>query len=210
MKNRVTKNLAFAALLALLALPLVSSMGWAGIVTTSSDLPPDGVYISPAMYHEYLAAGIKLTDPSHDPILEREGGTVIREQGGSAHPGTDPDDEIETFGSTFTATVWQFGTDGYTELGELVLTGDVMVLSHGKWGQTEGTFDTEIIAMNLSGPSPFGFVTVQIDPDLNGGRASTGQTTIVDNADGTFEIDSFFDVFTELSMGGSPWAPSNG
>jgi hypothetical protein len=40
--------------------------------------------------------------------------------------------------------------------------------------------------------------------------ASTGQTTITDLGGGQFRIDSFFDVFTELSLdGGQSWSPSN-
>ena len=38
---------------------------------------------------------------------------------------------------------------------------------------------------------------------------STGQTKITDIGGGNFHIDSFFDVFTELSVdGGSTWIPS--
>jgi hypothetical protein len=41
--------------------------------------------------------------------------------------------------------------------------------------------------------------------------ASSGQTTITDLGGGQFKIDSFFDVFTELSLdGGQSWHPSNG
>ena len=42
-------------------------------------------------------------------------------------------------------------------------------------------------------------------------RASTGQTSIADIGGGLYHIDSFFDVFTELSVdGGNSWIPSNG
>ena len=38
--------------------------------------------------------------------------------------------------------------------------------------------------------------------------ASTGETTITDLEDGTYYIDSFFDIFTELSVdGGMTWMP---
>ena len=40
---------------------------------------------------------------------------------------------------------------------------------------------------------------------------STGQTKVTDNGNGTFHVDSFFDVFTELSTdGGQTWIPSQG
>lgn len=39
--------------------------------------------------------------------------------------------------------------------------------------------------------------------------ASTGQTTVTPIGGGLFQIDSFFDVFTELSLdGGATWLPS--
>ena len=40
---------------------------------------------------------------------------------------------------------------------------------------------------------------------------SFGQTTITDIGGGQYHIDSFFDIFTELSLdGGSTWLPSAG
>jgi hypothetical protein len=39
--------------------------------------------------------------------------------------------------------------------------------------------------------------------------ASTGQTSIADLGGGLYRIDSFFDIFTELSVdGGSTWMPA--
>jgi hypothetical protein len=41
-------------------------------------------------------------------------------------------------------------------------------------------------------------------------RPSTGLTDITDLGGGLYHIDSFFDVFTELSIdGGSSWIPSD-
>jgi hypothetical protein len=41
--------------------------------------------------------------------------------------------------------------------------------------------------------------------------ATTGLTSITNIGGGMFHIDSFFDVFTELSVdGGQNWIPSNG
>jgi hypothetical protein len=42
-------------------------------------------------------------------------------------------------------------------------------------------------------------------------KASTGKTTITDIGGGMWHIDSFFDVFTELSVdGGMTWIPKAG
>jgi hypothetical protein len=60
-------------------------------------------------------------------------------------------------------------------------------------------------SMMLTGT--FGTMTVQIreSPTL----PSIGQTTIQPSG-GEYWIDSFFDVFTELSINGGPWMPSDG
>ena len=185
MKSRVTKYLAFAGLLTLLALPLMSATGWAaGIVTSSALLPPEGVYVSPDEYHEYLAAGIKLDDPTHEPILDRVTRTA------------DGDDELEFFDSKFTATEIGQG------FGPITLTGPVVVRTKLRALSTTGTFATEIVSMSLSG----GGVMIRQDPL----RASTGQTDINDLGGGLYHIDSFFDVFTELSIdGGGSWIASD-
>jgi hypothetical protein len=45
----------------------------------------------------------------------------------------------------------------------------------------------------------------------NGSIPSLGQTQILDKGNGLYHIDSFFDVFTELTFdGGANWLPSIG
>lgn len=66
-------------------------------------------------------------------------------------------------------------------------------------------FDTEMLSFDLSntynGVSPF---MIRESPT----RASTGQATITDMGTGQYQIDSFFDVFTEMSVdGGQTWFP---
>ncbi len=107
--------------------------------------------------------------------------------------------ERESFHSTFDAIVVGFGP--------VHLEGPVIVETQLKTGNTTGTFDTEIVSMNLSGNTPLGFIMVRQDPY----RPSTGQTTIADIGSGMYEIDSFFDIFTELSVsGGADWIPCDG
>jgi hypothetical protein len=85
------------------------------------------------------------------------------------------------------------------------MQGPVMTVAYLKGpGDTTGTFDTEMLSMSLSGLG--GTVMVRESPT----RASTGKTTITDIGGGMWHIDSFFDVFTELSLdGGTSWMPSN-
>jgi hypothetical protein len=67
-------------------------------------------------------------------------------------------------------------------------------------------FNTEMLSLDLSGGGLPGGVMVRESPTL----ASTGATSIQDLGDGLFRIDSFFDVFTELSTdGGASWQPAN-
>lgn len=69
-------------------------------------------------------------------------------------------------------------------------------------------FDTEILQLDLSGGTLPSGTLVRESPT----RASLGQTTIQDLGGGNFRVDSFFDVFVELSLdGGVTWIPdSNG
>jgi hypothetical protein len=163
------------------------STAWAGLITNNPALPPDGDYVSPNQYHSYSAVGIILDDPVHRPLMTPP--PVITSIG---------PDENETFQSTFDAAEIGLG------LGALSLTGPVSVMAYSKVGYTTGTFSTEIVSMSLSGNTPSGPIIVRESPTYS----STGQTTITDLGGGLYHIDSFFDVWTELSVdGGMNWIP---
>ena len=179
-----TYLLAFITTCALLAVNTFAPAQ--GIDTTIPDLPPDGKYISPDEYHEYSAMGIILDDPVHRPLV----GTTVRTPVGP--------DEMEHFDSVFTAN--EIG------LGPITLTGPTTVRTLNKVGNTTGTFDTEIVSMNLTGSTAFGPIIIREDYYA----PSAGQTTITDIGGGLYHIDSFFDVFTELSVdGGMSWIASD-
>jgi len=75
-------------------------------------------------------------------------------------------------------------------------------------GMVGGTtlYDTEMLQLDISGGTLPPGVMVRESPT----RASTGRTTIQPSG-GNFLIDSFFDIFTELSLdGGQTWMPSEG
>ena len=77
----------------------------------------------------------------------------------------------------------------------------VMVNPPGVTGDTR-IFDTEMLQLDLSGP---GFM-IRESP----AKASLGHTRIVGGGGGGYHIDSFFDVFTEMSLdGGQTWIPSS-
>jgi hypothetical protein len=68
-------------------------------------------------------------------------------------------------------------------------------------------FDTEMLQLELTGGGLPAGVRIRESPTIS----STGQTNIADLGGGLYQIDSFFDVFTELSIdGGQTWVPSSG
>jgi hypothetical protein len=66
--------------------------------------------------------------------------------------------------------------------------------------------DTEMLSMNLVGGTMLPGIMIRESPTL----PSIGKTSIQDLGGGQYHIDSFFDVFTELSLdGGATWSPGN-
>ncbi len=73
-------------------------------------------------------------------------------------------------------------------------------------GNTTGSWDTEMVSMSLTGQAPGGpVIEIRESPTL----PSPGQIVVSDLPDGTFQIDSFFDVFTEISIDGGPFVPAD-
>jgi hypothetical protein len=169
-----------------------------GIVTNKPDLPPtDGVYRSPSDVHaQYTGAdlNIVLQDLQHRPFADPPP-TIVNV--GS--------DEHETFQSSLlgnaAVTSDALGLEG--ELVQMELAGPVQTIVTGKANSAVGSFMAEIVEMTLMGDISNGpQIVIREDPT----QASVGQTTITDLGGGLYHIDSFFDVFTELSVdGGSSW-----
>ena len=85
------------------------------------------------------------------------------------------------------------------------LTGPMVMDVIGKGADTAGTWDTEIVSMSLMGEVPDRII--RESPSMQ----SLGSVTVNDLGGGLYHIDSFFDVFTELSVdGGSSWMASAG
>jgi hypothetical protein len=98
------------------------------------------------------------------------------------------------------ALIGQYATG--TGAGAVQLTGPMEIIARNKAGNTTGTFQTEIVSMSLSGNVGPTLVELRESPL----EASAGQATITDLGGGLYHIDSFFDVFTELSVdGGNSW-----
>ncbi len=167
-----------------------------GVDTNNPQLPPPGIYLSPSDVHAMYSGGalsIVLSAVQHQPFA---GQIIDRHDDGAGN-------EIETFNSGMSGMVSVNGSPEQPANG----TGPVTTKVFGKTGNIVGTFQTEMLSMSITGTSPFGPFMLRESPTLQ----STGQTSIAPIGGGMFHINSFFDVFTELSIdGGATWIPSSG
>ncbi len=185
--------------IAALAIGIISlaTPAQAQLITSSANLPPDGVYLSTDIHQIYAGAALTflLSQPNHAPIAA--------EVGRQSPNGVD---EIETFGSNLDAMLKVTVTGNPAAVvydGPVHGSGPVQTLVHNKVGNVTGTFQTEMLQLNLQGTvSGLGAFMIRESPTLQ----STGLTSITAIGGGMFKIDSFFDVFTELSTdGGATW-----
>ena len=179
-------------LLCALAVVGVAGICRASVITSSPVLPPNtGAYVTADGVNTVYNAGPLVFVLSH--VQHGSFSSINRIASGA--------DESESFSSEATGLVSVNGGPNTP----VDLTGPCGVLVHNKIGQVTGTFDTEMTSLSLSGISGGNPVFFRESPTL----ASTGSTTITDIGGGDFRIDSFFDIFTELSIdGGSTWVPS--
>ena len=201
-----------------LAVPLgfgllgASLRGWGQLITSDPSLPPvppalppNGGYTTAASVHATYGSDpgtlqIILSQPLHRPLAVYS----IMQLG---------QHQVEGFNSllTGTADIWMYGVLVWHET-PLTANGPVETLVQNKYAESgteimTGTFQTEMLSLNLAGSvggTPF---LLRENPTLQ----SLGQTTVTDIGGGLYRIDSFFDVFTELSLdGGSSWIPNEG
>ena len=175
----------------------------ASLITSSANLPPDGVYLSLDIHQIYGGAALQflLSLPMHAPYAN----LAIVTHGGNGTTVGSPADEIEDFPSTLDAEMEVKSNGNPMGQGHIQANGPVETIVYGKIGNVTGTFDTEMLSMSLSGNSPLGPFMIRESPT----KQSTGQTKITDIGGGLYQIDSFFDVFTELSIAGGPWMPGH-
>lgn len=182
------RYLAPAALFVTVLLSLPGTVLATYFGTTNLVPPPDGVYLTPPQVHAtYNGPGlvIVLQDIQHHGF-----GGITRVDDGSG--GT-----LEHFNSVVDGNVSINGSP----FQPISLSGPVSVDLHNYHPGDLGTFNTEMLQLDLTG----GGAMIRESPTLS----SLGQTTITDIGGGQFRIDSFFDVFTELSLdGGQTFIPS--
>jgi hypothetical protein len=110
--------------------------------------------------------------------------------------------DTETFNSELQGQV-SLGGSPYIPID---LTGPVSVEEFGHTGMTTGTFNTQMLSMDMTGNVAGHSVEIMLDPT----NPTLGQTMVDGAGGGLFRIDSFFDVFTELSIDHGPFVPSTG
>jgi hypothetical protein len=186
---RAVSLLAAAVAFALAGSPRAST------ITSDPNLPalyPGAAYRYVASQPDFSGVGLRVT---FNGVEDRASGPVTRAPSGP--------NEVESYNSLWVGTV-------SVNLGPFVAmsaSGPEDVVVFNKLGSATGTFSTELLGMNLSGSSAYGPFLLRESPTI----ASTGQTTITGLGGGLYQIDSFFDVFTELSVdGGVTWIPSSG
>jgi hypothetical protein len=185
-----------------------------GVTTPSPDLPPDGVYLSPFDVHATYggaALQIVLSAVQHQPFALLNPNDF---QCGSGVPGGDC--EHHEFDSRLEADFEVLMNGNPVNSGQIQMQGPVHTNAYGKGpSNPTGVFPTEMVFMHLTSttPGPMGppIMVREMDGTNNPNQMSTGVTDILPLGGGMYHIDSFFDVFTELSLdGGTTWIPSNG
>ena len=168
----------------------------AAIVTATPDLMQPGMsYAGPAT--TYIGAGLTI-------VLSNL--SIGNFSSSFPPPLNVGDSATHSLSTTDSGNISVNGSPTQPTSGSGTMTFDIMKAA-GPNGSPLGVFNTEMLLLNLNQSSPFGPYMLRESPTL----ASTGQTTISDAGGGLFQIDSFFDVFTELSVdGGASWIPASG
>ncbi len=177
----------------------------AGVITSSPSLPLLGVpYTSPSGAGCFTLAQVCVTPGTF--MLTSTVSSVFLPANGLL-PAVQDIVANATYDATLTPLV------GNTTIGSVSLTGTVDETVIGRTSDTEtGTFATDLTGVSLMGAlslpnSPLDGATLIAGP---GSSPSTGSTTITPINDGMFRIDSFFDVFIDLSIPGTIYSKSVG
>ncbi len=110
---------------------------------------------------------------------------------------------VHSYGATFKVNIAVNGGAAQSIQSPCQVT--VRMTKTGGADPSTGSYDTEMLQLDVQGGTLPPGVMIRESPTLQ----STGQTTISHNGTG-YHIDSFFDIFTQLSTdGGQTWVPSN-
>lgn len=176
----------FLATASVLAVVAATSMAHADVIQSTPNLPPTaGMYTTP-------------TSCVHLGVMN--GVCVV---GASLHGFTGTTKMFDMMGQHIDSSI-TFNADIYTDvngmpgmlLGPLMMQGPIGILYAGRMNDMElGTFTSSLTELDLTGM----FMGHSIEVMLNPTMTSSGPTTVTP-AGNDFRIDSFFDVFTDISI----------
>jgi hypothetical protein len=195
------KSLKLAGLCFVLALCGPTLTADAQVVRASPNLPPQGSqYVTPAQAHQLYNAGalsIEVINIKH------------RFFSNSFPPPQNVNDTTSHgFGSTVDGD-YKINGGAPTHFDAPAQVNVIVHKNGGPNGSPIGTYDTQMTQLDITGGGTTGLPPgsqFRIDPT----NPSLGQTNISTDPGG-FRIDSFFDIFTDLSLdGGQTWTPATG
>ena len=165
---------------------------------TAPDLPPpNGVYVTPQAFHAAYANGVIIQNISHKRFTEKLAPPPLGQS------------RVHQFGST---VEFDQSSDNGRTFSHLSAPAQVRVIVNHTGNQgTTGIYDTEMLQLDIAGGGLPPGVMLRESPTLK----SRGQTKITALGAGAaapvgYQIDSFFDIFTELSVdGGATWLPAD-
>jgi len=175
----------FILVVAVCLLALSGGVARAAIISTSPTLPPlDAPFVSADGVGCFPAAGVCVQPGSltFDSVVS----TMF-----------DPTGQNIVANASYEGTLTTLSN---TPIGPITLSGTVEQLVLGRTSATQtGTWNTELLAMLLTGPVLGNTLTLVL-----GSTPSIGMASIEPIAEELFRIDSFFDIFVQLSLDSVP------
>jgi hypothetical protein len=148
---------------------------------------PNGEYVSPQRWFALYAQGIMIQ------------GTSTKFFTGALPPPAPGVTNIQNFNAQMDLQVSTDGGSTY-QSARAAATVQMSVASHSGIGDT--IYDTALTSLSLNLPGGMMVRSSQSEP-------SRGEVEVDAQPDGTYQVTSFFDVFTELSLdGGNTWSPA--
>lgn len=194
MRTRSIARSVLFGLATILSLTIAGSRATRGdLITPNPDLPPFGGYYETAftLHADYPGAVIvSISNVQHIPES-----LISRTSSGG--------NDFETMSSQLTGLASINGGSAVP----FTLTGPVEIEVFSYAPGNTGTFSTQMLSMDMTGTVGGHSVAITLDNNLGN---STGQTTITPIGGGLYDINSFFDVFTELSLDGGTAQPQSG
>ncbi|MCE9619531.1 MAG: hypothetical protein K8R92_06450 [Planctomycetes bacterium] len=177
-----------------LALATLAASASASFITTNPNLPSDGVYIGASPVNpKYGGYSLQLVLSC---IKQIPNASFTTQQEGA--------NQVGQFDSQVFGHVNVFQNGEYFSRSVVSGFGSFTTLAFDKQENAIGTFATEMVSLSMSSDTVFGPLMIRESPTLR----SLGSTTITDIGDGFYEIDSYFDIYSELSIdGGQTWIP---